>query len=234
MIAQFKQLTHSVAHALFPHQCGGCGSDLLPIDEFLCYECASKLPGTNFHMHANNPVEKIFWGRIPLVYASSHLYFTKDSILQHLLHEFKYRGKREVGTFFGERMGQEILSTNRFSGIDAIIPLPLYKERERRRGYNQAEIISIAISKVIGVPVLKNAVIRPHATETQTKKGREERWQNIVGRFQITNSSLLEHKHLLLIDDVITTGATLESCGQTILTAKDTRLSIFSLAYTST
>ena len=121
----------SLAGLFFPKLCAGCGIDLFGEEEVICLSCIDKLPVTNFHIHANNPVEKIFWGRIPLVNASSHLYFTKDSLLQQLLHAFKYNGAKEIGLYFGRCMGKSFLQSNRWNDIDALIPLPLHTKKER-------------------------------------------------------------------------------------------------------
>jgi len=184
-------------------------------------------------MHANNPVEKIFWGRLPLVAASSYLYFTKDSLLQHLLHSFKYKGNKDIGFYFGRCMGGNFLRSNRFNHIDALIPLPLHPKKEKKRGYNQATVLCDGIAEIMQIPVLKNAVLRPTATDTQTHKNRIRRWENIEGKFLLANNHLITQKHVLLIDDVVTTGATLEACGHELLKAGGVQLSIATLAYTS-
>lgn len=184
-------------------------------------------------MHANNPVEKIFWGRIPVVAAASYLYFTKGSILQQLLHQLKYKGNKEVGYFLGRQMGTAFIQSNRFSQIDALIALPLYPSKERKRGYNQAAVLCEGFSAVTRIPFLNNMVVRTVSTETQTHKNRIERWQNMETRFELKSASALCNKRLLLIDDVVTTGATLEACGHELLKAGGAQLNIATLAYTS-
>lgn len=226
-----KEIKESLLHLAFPHVCEGCGTDNLQADHLLCLRCLSSLPATNFHLHANNPIEKIFWGRIPVSCATAQYYFTKESMMQHLMHQFKYKGNKEVGIYLGKQMGWAMAESNRFSFIDALIPLPLHKSKEHKRGYNQATVLCEGIASVLNKPVLKNIVVRPEQTETQTKKGRIERWQNMEGKFELTNSTAIENKHVLLIDDVITTGATLESCGREILKAKNVQLSIATLCF---
>ena len=223
----------SLGNLIFPKLCTGCGNDLFGKEEVLCVNCIDQLPATNFHLHANNPVEKIFWGRLPIVSASSHLYFTKDSLLQHLLHAFKYKSAVDIGLYFGRCMGRSFLESNRFNDIDALIPLPLHPRKEKRRGYNQATILCEGIAEVNKVPVLKHAVIRPTSTQTQTHKDRLGRWQNIEGKFLLADAAAIANKHVLLVDDVVTTGATLESCGQELLDIPGLKLSIATLAYTS-
>jgi ComF family protein len=223
----------SLTNLFFPKLCDGCGHELFGKDEILCLSCIDQLPVTNFHLHANNPVEKAFWGRLPLISASSFLYFTKESLLQHLLHSFKYNGNKEIGFYFGRCMGKSFLRSNRFNHIDALVPLPLHPKKERKRGYNQATVLCDGISEIMKIPVFKNAIIRPTPTQTQTHKNRVRRWQNIEGKFLLNDPEMVSQKHILLVDDVVTTGATLESCGQELLGADGLRLSIATLAYTS-
>lgn len=226
-----KEIKDSLLHLAFPHVCEGCGTDNLQADHILCLRCLSSLPQTNFHLHPNNPIEKIFWGRIPVVHATAQFYFTKESMMQHLMHQFKYKNNKEIGLYLGKLMGFALAASNRFSFVDALIPLPLHKSKEHKRGYNQAAILCEGIAGVLGKPVLKNIVVRPEQTETQTKKGRVQRWQNMEGKFALNNNTAIEGKHVLLIDDVITTGATLEACGREILKAGNVQLSIATLCF---
>jgi len=217
-------------HLLYPHICIGCGSDVIDHENFLCLHCINELPHTDFAMHSNNPLEKKFWGRVALTSAMSEFYFTKESIIQNIVHEIKYNGNKNAGRYFGSSIGKSLLNSNRFNNIDVIVPLPLFEKKEKMRGYNQAEIICNGISEIINKPVIKNNVIRKVFTETQTKKHRTERWKNVENTFHVTNMYALENKHILLVDDVVTTGATLESCGAEILKIKNTLLSVATLA----
>jgi ComF family protein len=194
--------------------------------------CINRLPVTGFHHHANNPVEKIFWGRMPVAYAASYLYFSKDSLLQHIVHELKYKGNKELGLFMGRKMGEVMVQTHRFQNIDALVPLPLFAARERKRGYNQALILCMGMAEVLSLPVLDKAIRRHTSSETQTNKNRIDRWLNMQGKFELRQPAAIAGKHILLVDDVITTGATLEACGQELLTIPNTRLSIMTMAYT--
>jgi ComF family protein len=213
--------------------CTGCGSDLVDDDNLLCLKCVNELPQTNFALHASNPVEKIFWGRLNLIAAMSEFYFSKGSVVQTLIHEFKYKGNKDVGLYLGAMMGSSMASTERFDNIDALIPLPLFADKEFKRGFNQATILCSGIGEVMNIPVIKNVVVRKRFTQTQTKKHRSERWENVEGSFEINNPAAIQGKHILLVDDVVTTGATLEACGAEILNIANTKLSIATLAFAS-
>ena len=226
-----KEIKESLLHLAFPHVCEACGTDNLQDDHLLCLHCLSSLPETNFHLHSGNLVEKIFWGRMPVVNATAQYYFTKESLMQHLMHQFKYKSNKDVGIYLGKLMGHALQASNRFASIDALIPLPLHKSKEHKRGYNQAVVLCEGIATVLSKPVLKDAVIRPDHTESQTRKGRIQRWQNIEGRFKLAKPKAIEGKHVLLVDDVVTTGATLEACGQEILKAENVQLSIATLCF---
>ncbi len=224
------EIKESFLHLLFPHVCDGCSSDLLSKESNLCLKCIEALPQTDFEFHPGNPVEKKFYGRLPLQHASAFCYFNKESLVQHLVHQFKYRNNRELGVQLGRLMGDALKRSGRF-GVDALIPLPLFPDKERKRGYNQSLLLCQGIAEHLHAPILKNVITRPQHTETQTKKGRIERWRNMEGKFVLNAPDAIAGKHVLLVDDVITTGATLEACGSEILNTADTRLSIATLCY---
>ena len=226
-----KNIFSSTLHLFYPHVCTGCGSDLLQQDNLLCLRCINNLPQTNFAQHNNNPVEKIFWGRIPITAAHSEFYFSKEFLIQHLIHQLKYKNNTAIGFYLGELMGKTLSNSNRFNNIDYLIPLPLYPDKEHKRGYNQATIICNGMSDVMNIPVLNGNVIRQKFTETQTRKHRTERWENVEGSFKIKNAELLKGKNILLVDDVITTGATLEACGSIVLQTEGIKLYIATLAH---
>ena len=229
---RLNEIKNSLLHFLFPKICSGCGSDLVSEETVLCMHCMADLPETNFEKHPGNPVEKLFRGRLPVVQATAQYYFTKESLIQRLMHMFKYKNQKELGIQLGRMMGDSLKESGRYD-IDALIPLPLFPAKEKRRGYNQAALLCEGIRESIPVPVLNNVVIRPQHTESQTKKGRIERWKNIEGKFELINSEEIGKKHLLLVDDVITTGATLEACGAELLKGDNVRLSIATLCVAS-
>jgi ComF family protein len=228
-----KNIREALVHLVFPHVCAGCGTDILSNQNQLCIFCHELLPKTCFHLHANNPIEKIFWGRLPLRHATAQYYFTKQSLMQRLMHRFKYKGDRDLGLFLGRLMGYQLMETNRFKDIDALVPLPLFPFKEWKRGYNQANLLCEGIAEIIQKPVLKNVIARRVHTESQTSKTRTERWQNMEGRFLLSDETSIKNQHLLLVDDVITTGATLEACGQEILNGEGVTLSIATLCCAS-
>lgn len=219
-------------HLFFPHVCCGCGSNRLPVTTQLCIRCLAAMPETLFERFSANPVEKTFWGRLPLDAATAQFYFTKDSLMQTLLHQLKYKGRRELGIQLGKIMGQQLKEAQRFPA-DALIPLPLFPDREQKRGYNQSALLCEGMSEIMQVPVWKDVISRPLYTETQTRKGRVERWANIEGKFRLLQPDRLRDKRILLVDDVVTTGATLESCGAELMKTAGIRLQIAALCYTS-
>jgi ComF family protein len=232
-ITSLNRATQAFADLFFPEVCYSCGSDLVNRHQLICLRCLDKIPFTNFTGRNENPVEKIFWGRLPIESASSLVFFSKETIVAQLLHQLKYKGKKEVGYYFGRLMGEAIRDAGMTEKFDALLPLPLFKKKEKMRGYNQATVICEGIASVINKPVLEKAIGRSSFTETQTQKSRIERWENMQERFVLRDPSNLEDKHVLLVDDVITTGATLEACGSVLLKAKATKLSIFTFAYSS-
>lgn len=227
-----KAVFNSISHLLFPQLCNGCGSDLVNGHHLICLKCYQHLNETGFASFANNPVEKAFWGRLICSSAMSQYYFAKDSLLQQLIHQFKYKDNKELAHYFGTLMGETLKTSSRFQLPDAIVPLPLFPDKEYKRGYNQAALLGEGIGAVLQVPVLYNAVLRTRYTTTQTHKTRMERWQNVDGVFTTAGNKELHKKNILLVDDVITTGATIEACGNAILEdVPDVKLSVATLAF---
>ena len=215
---------------LFPKNCEACGRALSRGEEVICFDCLYELPRTHFCKEIDNPIMQLFAGRIRLERATALFYFQKGSKFRKLLHSLKYRHKPEIGVLLGKELGAEMLSSGNFSDIDYIIPVPLHPNRQKKRGYNQSERIAAGISSVTKVPVLVDVLLRNTDTQTQTKMNREERWQNLSGKFVVADNERLKGKHVLLVDDVVTTGATTESCGEALLSVDGLRLSIAVLA----
>jgi ComF family protein len=229
---QIKSSVTDFVHLFFPHVCTGCGSDVLNNSHQLCLRCLSELPVTNFFSQPGNPVEKKFYGRLPVRNAGSGFFFTKDSIIETLVYELKYKGNKDIGFYLGQLVGKFLAENNRFEEADMLIPLPLNAKRHKKRGYNQASALCNGIASVWKIPVMENAVIRKVNTETQTHRGRITRWENMEGVFAVAEPSIIQDKHILLVDDIITTGASLEACGSEILKVPGTALSIATLGYT--
>ncbi|CAN5338968.1 ComF family protein [soil metagenome] len=230
---KLAQIVSPLVHMLYPHVCCGCGSDVLPADNLICLDCFNELPHTNYASQAGNAVEKIFWGRLNISAAYSEFYFTKGTVVRTLIHELKYRNNIEIGMYLGTMMGESILKSNRITNIDYLIPLPLFADKQKKRGYNQAAVICNGMAQLLNVPVITGNLIRREATETQTKKHRSERWENVSESFFVNDRSVLENKNVILVDDVITTGATIEACGAELLKIEELNLTIATVAFAS-
>lgn len=214
----------------FPRCCLFCGSRLSHGERTLCFSCLAKLPRTELHLRRDNAVERNFWGKFPVERATSFLYYAKGGDVRQLLYELKYHGNKEVGIVMGRIMAAELLSSCFFEDVDLIIPVPLHRRKERQRGYNQSECLARGIAEVTGLPVCTDMVVRSRYTETQTHKGQYERWENVRDLFACSAPELLEKKHVLLVDDVLTTGATIVACVDALRNVSGLRVSVLTLA----
>lgn len=214
----------------FPRCCLFCGSRLSHGERTLCFSCLAKLPRTELHLRRDNAVERNFWGKFPVERATSFLYYAKGGDVRQLLYELKYHGNKEVGKVMGRTMAAELLSSCFFEDVDLIIPVPLHRRKERQRGYNQSECLARGIAEVTGLPVCTDMVVRSRYTETQTHKGQYERWENVRNLFACSAPELLENKHVLLVDDVLTTGATIVACVDALRNVSGLRVSVLTLA----
>ncbi len=222
----------SFVQLLFPRVCLACNAPLMQNEKHLCANCLLDLPQTRFHLQQENALEKSFWGRLPINRAYAFLYFKKGGCTQHILHHIKYKGNTELALFMGKLYGSILQE----AGIspDAVAAIPLHASKQRKRGYNQSQLIAQGLSEGLGIPDISSGLKRNRPTETQTRKSRFDRWQNVEEVFGINDTRLFANKHILLVDDVITTGATIEACGHIILEAPGSSLSIASIAYAST
>lgn len=228
------KLEHSwndLLELFFPSLCVTCGNRLVSQEKFICIDCLLDLPVTNFHLEPENKVAQLFWGRVQIENATAWFHFRKGSKYQQLIHFLKYKGLKELGFECGKRLGQSLADSESFANIDAIVPVPLHPKKLRKRGYNQSEWIAKGISEAMKKPVYAGNLYRKVHTSTQTKKSRLERWQNVEGIFAVKDAGAFTGKHLLLVDDVATTGATLESCAVEVLKMEHTKVSIATLAY---
>lgn len=215
----------ALTHLFFPMACLGCGTGLEEGEEVLCATCHADLPLTRYWEVKDNPIERMFWGKLPIERASSFLFFSKGGKVQAMLHKLKYKGRQSVGRYLGRTYAQA-LAHHAAIDYDAVIPLPLHRSKLRKRGYNQCTSIAEGMSAEWGIPAWHHAVIRREANESQTRKGRFERWENVKDLFVVNAPSELAGKHVLLIDDVITTGATMEACATALLKVPGIKVSI--------
>lgn len=218
----------------YPRVCAVCGADLVSGEKVFCISCLYKIPLTRFWNDKENIVAQIFWGRVNIENACAYFYFAKGSKYRPLLHKLKYKGEREIGTQLGLQFGQELKKSDLYKDIDFVVPVPLHPKKLRIRGYNQAEAIAEGIALGLGTNLSTTHLVRTEFTETQTRKSRAERVKNVAEAFAIANSEELKGKHLLLVDDVVTTGATLEACAAKLLEVEGCRISIAALAYATT
>jgi len=215
---------------LFPNLCCACGTSLHQGEINLCTRCINDLPYTDHHTDPNNKAAKKLWGRIHFNAAMSLLHFRKGGRVQNIIHQLKYRNNRGVGVTLGKILGEKLQQSASFEGIELVIPIPLHKKRERTRGYNQSQSIAEGIAAVLQVPVISTAIIRKVATRSQTNKDRFSRFENMKDVFQIVHDKELRGRHVLLVDDVLTTGATIESCAAELNKCGIKKLSIATLA----
>ena len=216
---------------IFPRHCCVCGEVLSRQEQDMCLDCLYKLPKIE-KIHLSE-LEKVFWGRFDVERVTAYIYYQKESPYNRLLHKMKYGNHPEVGMRLALMAAEQLSKEGFFDGIDAIVPLPLSKKKRRQRGYNQCDYIAEGLSQITGIPVLKDCVVRNKSNETQTHKTRDERWRNVEGIFSLAKPELTEGKHILLIDDILTTGATLTNCARAIKSGCNCRISVFTLAYTS-
>jgi ComF family protein len=216
---------------IFPNVCASCGKSLFKREYGICTPCAYHLPRTNFHTDNSNPIAKIFWGRINIHSAASFYSFNKGGKVQHLVHQLKYKGQKEVGIAIGKLYGYDLKQSAGFRTVDTIIPVPLHPKRKRQRGYNQSEFFALGLAESMQVMTDFRTLYRKLESTTQTRKSRFHRWQNVESVFRLRSPKSLEGKHILLVDDVITTGATLEACAQVLLQISGVRVSVATIAF---
>ena len=217
----------------FPQCCLVCGKTLLEGEEYLCFHCLSNMPRTHLYLHKDNEMEKELWGKFPIERASAYLYYSKGGDVKKLLTDLKYRGNADLGCFLGRCMTREMLSSGFFQGVDGIIPVPLHPRKQKIRGYNQSIMLANGISSVTNIPVWNDLLVRTQYTQTQTRKGSYERWLNVKDMFECTSPERLRDKHVLLVDDVFTTGATLVACADAFRQIPGLRFSVLTLAIAS-
>lgn len=215
---------------IFPRICAGCGNSLWYKEEVLCRLCEFHLPKTNFHHAPDNPVTLLFRGRVSIETGAAYLYFNKHGKVQRMVHQLKYKGRKDIGIYLGAQYGRSLKYAPLFSSADVIIPVPLHRKKYMQRGYNQSEQFAIGLAKSMNIPVNSHLLVRSKATETQTKKSRFSRYQNVKEIFEVNCPEAWKGMHLLLVDDVVTTGATIESCVQALAEINDVTISVACIA----
>ena len=224
------KIFNNLLSLFYPRLCAGCGDALQQNEQHLCLHCMLHLPETNFHKEQDNPLTNIFAGRVRVREVASLMYYKKGNNVQHILHALKYNGQKELGAFLGEYYGKLLIQEPRFQDIDCILPIPLHPKKQRKRGYNQSEWIAKGLSEGMGKPYRTDILTRAQFTETQTRKSRFNRWENVKEVFVAQGDKSVEGKHLLVCDDVLTTGATMEAAIQQLQTIPDVKVSVVTLA----
>jgi len=226
-------MLNSLIDLFFPKICYACGNAIESKLNHICLHCRHDLPRVDtFILQEDNPIEKIFWGRLQIEKATSFLQYQKDGKVQNLLYYLKYKGIKEIGISLGELTALELKETSFFNDIDLLLPVPIHRRKMKKRGFNQSHLIAEGVSKVSAIKVDKTAVQKIINTPSQTKKGRFQRWENVASSFKVIDNTALEQKHILIIDDVVTTGATIEALGLELLKLEGVKLSLLTIAST--
>jgi ComF family protein len=214
----------------YPDLCLICGSSLNRSETLVCHDCIYQLPLTNYSSFSDNNAAERFYGKLPFEKAVAAFIYQKGSYMQQILELIKYKGEKKLGEMLGSYAGTKFAKNGFFNDIDLLVPVPLHKKKMALRGYNQSEWIAKGLSTVCGIPVDSSSLIRQQENETQTTRNIYERWKNVSTIFSLNDDTAFENKHILLVDDVLTSGSTMEACGQAILNAKDSKISFFALA----
>ncbi|QTE21910.1 ComF family protein [Polaribacter cellanae] len=216
----------------YPRLCANCDAQLIENESILCTFCRHDLPLTNFNNYRENKVAKIFYGRIAVEKAYSLLFYRKEGISKKLIHELKYKGNEDIGVFFGNWLGEMLKENKKFSDVDCIIPVPLHPKKKRERGYNQVSKFGQTVGKYLQIPFNEHVLTRISSSKTQTLQSRFERFTNNDTKFLLTDYNSLRNKHVLIVDDVITTGATLEACAKELQKTENIKISFLTIGYT--
>lgn len=225
-----RNVLHDLAGLFLPRRCAACDGPLMRFESGICLRCAEELPRTRFHDDEQNRVEQLFWGRSRLESASAFLHFSRDGMVQRMLHRLKYKGDDEVGRELGRRMARDVMTSRRFASVDAALAVPLHPRKLHRRGYNQAQIIVDGMREEWPLRSIDHELLRVVSTSTQTRRGRLDRWKNVKEAFQLAQPEHLRDMHVLLVDDVITTGATIEACAMALAPVPGIRISVLACA----
>lgn len=225
-----QSFSQGIKYLFFPRVCMGCAEPLSKNELHLCLNCLFTLPYTQFEQQKDNGAIRKMWGRFPFENGSSLLYFTKNTIVQNILHQIKYGNNPELCIFMGVKMGEKLSEIISTQAIDLIVPVPIHPNKERKRGYNQSALLCQGIAQITNTDKQENLLIRKRISDSQTKKTRSERWENVAEEFELNALKYTNKKHILLIDDVMTTGATLEACALVLQQLPNIKISFATLA----
>lgn len=228
--AMIKKAISGIMHMAYPETCLSCGHTLNMEETCLCHECLWNLPATNHKSKTENSAAVRFYGKLPFEKCDCFFYYKKGSTMQTLIELMKYKGYTELCEFMGHYAGINLNREKFFADIDLIVPVPLHPSRYKKRGYNQSEMIARGLSKAGHIPVDTKTLIRKVGNQTQTKRSIYDRWKNVNTIFSLSDTGNFDGKHILIVDDVLTSGSTLEACGNEVLKAKDIKISFFTLA----
>ena len=224
------EIARGFLHLAYPQLCVACDGDVPAGAACFCLSCRVKLAPANMYWQRENEFTDRFWGRLRLEGGAAMYYFQRKSPIQRALHQLKYQNQPQIGLKIGREFGRALLQSPIFQTVEGVVPVPLHPRKERTRGYNQSAMLARGLAEIMGVPMVTGALVRPLFTSSQTRKKRMERFENVGDVFAIAQPDRLQGKHLLLVDDVLTTGATLETCGQLLLAIPNTRLSMATIA----
>ncbi len=223
---------HDFLNLLYPRFCQSCQKILLKNENVVCTGCLHDLPVTNYHADNENATYKVFYGRINVEHATSLLLFEKKGKVQQLIHNLKYRRQEEVGDFLGKWLGKELLNTPGFGDITAVVPVPLHKAKLKKRGYNQVTLFGKQVADALQVPYVDTVLLKRSVSSSQTLKNRFTRWGTMEETYEIEHPELLHNAHILIVDDLVTTGATLEACAVKLLSIPGVKISVATMAIT--
>ncbi len=230
MLPSLKDLCRGLLHLLYPNLCVGCENDMPVGYGCFCLSCQRKLHQANMHLTQTNAFTDRFWGRIPIVTGTALYYFSRKSPIQKALHRLKYQNQADIGIRIGRQFGYLLKQSPLYEDLEGIVPVPLHPKKERLRGYNQSAMLATGLADVLRVPVMTGVLLRNAYSESQTRKKRMARFDNVHDVFAVRQLNRIQGKHLLLVDDVLTTGATLEACGEVLLRVPAVRLSMATIA----
>ncbi len=229
-MSHIKDIGDDFLSLFLPRLCLACRAHLVRGENALCTECLLSMARTDFHIRRDNMLEQAFWGRCQVERATAFSVYNRGSRIRKLIFALKYDGRKEIGKIFGELYGSILTEAGFMNGIDIIVPVPLSAERKRKRGFNQSECFAQGLSATSRVTVRNDILLRTGRSESQTRRGRYERWENVEGLFTVRKPSVITGKHILVADDVITTGSTMEACVNALLEAGGERVSVVALA----